>query len=219
MSGHSLNCTRIFGKRHSISYLLQLWAQSAHVSLQQHKYFKIHTWRSANRSVGMISFHQNSWVNRGGWCQGKCATRTTFLRVNFNVSWSYLSTYMFDSLRTPPPPLLPAQRMSCTICPSFVTPVYLVYSIWSVSIIHYWCSLSKQKHRIEETQDFIGTRDFKDVKALRILLCGPVGAGKSSFINSANSVLQGKIMSLATTDAVTAETFTRKVWNEEHFSS
>ncbi|XP_042565358.1 interferon-induced protein 44-like [Clupea harengus] len=48
-----------------------------------------------------------------------------------------------------------------------------------------------------------------DLKHLRILLHGPVGTGKSSFINSINNVFQGMQGALVTTDS--AFSFTKKV--------
>ncbi|XP_076140375.1 uncharacterized protein LOC143123112 isoform X1 [Alosa pseudoharengus] len=57
-------------------------------------------------------------------------------------------------------------------------------------------------------------REFRllnpELKHLRILLHGPVGAGKSSFINSINSVFQGQICAGALVAAESGISFTRK---------
>ncbi|XP_026050866.1 interferon-induced protein 44-like [Carassius auratus] len=47
------------------------------------------------------------------------------------------------------------------------------------------------------------------VKYVRILLAGQVGAGKSSFINSVNSVFQGQITTEALADCVSGTSFTK----------
>ncbi|KAM9472000.1 interferon-induced protein 44-like [Salvelinus alpinus] len=50
-----------------------------------------------------------------------------------------------------------------------------------------------------------------DIKSIRVLLHGPVGAGKSSLINFINSVFQGHITSIALADsAIAGESFTIK---------
>ncbi|KAG8007047.1 Interferon-induced protein 44, partial [Nibea albiflora] len=50
----------------------------------------------------------------------------------------------------------------------------------------------------------------KDLKQQRILIYGPAGSGKSSFINSVDSVLQGRVTGRAAEDAISRESFTKE---------
>ncbi|KAM8723686.1 interferon-induced protein 44-like isoform 2-T2 [Acanthopagrus schlegelii] len=64
----------------------------------------------------------------------------------------------------------------------------------------------------QENLDFMENYKPHNYEAthLRILLHGPVGAGKSSFINSVDSVLKGRITSQAPTDATSGGSFTMR---------
>ncbi|XP_068435289.1 interferon-induced protein 44-like [Clinocottus analis] len=63
-------------------------------------------------------------------------------------------------------------------------------------------------------KDFDFVKSYKprnqDVKHLRILLHGPVGAGKSSFYNSVESLLKGRVVGRAPTNTNTGKSFTLK---------
>ncbi|XP_053532148.1 interferon-induced protein 44-like isoform X3 [Ictalurus punctatus] len=67
---------------------------------------------------------------------------------------------------------------------------------------------NKDKDRLREK-----LRNFKlcssDVKFVRLLIVGEVGAGKSSFINSVNNVFQERITSGALVDATAGKSFTK----------
>ncbi|KAK2833580.1 hypothetical protein Q5P01_017469 [Channa striata] len=64
----------------------------------------------------------------------------------------------------------------------------------------------------KESLDFVKSYQPKNkqVKHLRILLHGPVGAGKSSFISSVDSVLQGRVTCRALPDATSGGSFTTR---------
>ncbi|XP_055366982.1 interferon-induced protein 44-like [Betta splendens] len=64
----------------------------------------------------------------------------------------------------------------------------------------------------ESTLCFLKQYKPKNERAthLRILLYGPVGAGKSSFINSVDSVFQGRVTDRAPTDATSGDSYTQK---------
>ncbi|XP_062422122.1 interferon-induced protein 44-like isoform X2 [Pungitius pungitius] len=64
----------------------------------------------------------------------------------------------------------------------------------------------------QNNQDFLKSYKPRNqrVKHLRILLHGPVGAGKSSFINSVESALRGRVADSAQTDANSGTSFTKK---------
>ncbi|KAF3846480.1 hypothetical protein F7725_003558 [Dissostichus mawsoni] len=74
-------------------------------------------------------------------------------------------------------------------------------------------SLGSNVFPLNRTKELPFVKDyqpFKDKVQLRFMLYGPVGAGKSTFINSVDSVLQGRITGRAKTDAIGGKSFTTK---------
>lgn len=67
-------------------------------------------------------------------------------------------------------------------------------------------SADKKKDLLKQLNNF--QPGNSEVETLRILLYGPVGAGKSSFINSVDSALQGRITTRALTDSGSGKCFT-----------
>ncbi|XP_062391111.1 interferon-induced protein 44-like [Sardina pilchardus] len=84
-------------------------------------------------------------------------------------------------------------------------------------LAHTTTQLLSKEWRILEWSKKKNTADFlrkfpistQDVDKLRILVHGPVGAGKSSFINSIDSIFQGRITNMAAAEAATGHSFTR----------
>ncbi|KAM4560800.1 interferon-induced protein 44-like [Fundulus diaphanus] len=74
-----------------------------------------------------------------------------------------------------------------------------------------WRELKWEYHRREVLQY---VKNFQpqnqEAKAIRVLLFGAVGAGKSSFINSVNNVLQGRMTDEALACAPFSSSFTKK---------
>uniref|UniRef100_A0A3P9NDC7 Interferon-induced protein 44-like n=1 Tax=Poecilia reticulata TaxID=8081 RepID=A0A3P9NDC7_POERE len=73
----------------------------------------------------------------------------------------------------------------------------------------WWSVMGSPQERLLYVKNFQPQNE--NVKAIRVLLYGPVGAGKSSFINSVNSVLQGRMTNKALTSNTTSDqSFTKK---------
>ncbi|KAA0722545.1 Interferon-induced protein 44 [Triplophysa tibetana] len=98
--------------------------------------------------------------------------------------WPFTNIWPFSIFQQPPPPP----------CPEFDEP-------WRT--INWSKSTQNQLRKLNAFQP-----GNSEVDTLRILLHGPVGSGKSSFINSVDSCLRGLISARALPDAISGESFT-----------
>lgn len=74
-------------------------------------------------------------------------------------------------------------------------------------------SFDRQKETLKKKLENFSPSS-EDVKDIKILVAGEIGAGKSSFINSVDSAFQGRICSRALADSAAggdSHSFTRKV--------
>ncbi|KAM6913489.1 interferon-induced protein 44-like [Lycodopsis pacificus] len=70
---------------------------------------------------------------------------------------------------------------------------------------HVWGHKNKYLQFVEDYQPY-----NEEVKQVRVLLHGPTGAGKSSFLNSVDSALQGRVTGRAPADSIGGTSFTTK---------
>lgn len=85
----------------------------------------------------------------------------------------------------------------------FENPLEMLYCFFITNI-----SNERKNFLLEKFEHF--RLEKSDVNTLRILLHGPVGAGKSSFFNSLDSALKGRITGRAPTDSMAGLSFTLK---------
>lgn len=81
-------------------------------------------------------------------------------------------------------------------------------------VLHCFVRVASSKNRKREDlrKDLRGFQlSNPNIKHVRILLAGAVGAGKSSFINSINSAFQGRVTGDALADTTSGTTFTKTV--------
>ncbi|XP_045917399.1 interferon-induced protein 44-like [Micropterus dolomieu] len=69
---------------------------------------------------------------------------------------------------------------------------------------------SLRRDKQSALQNMKNYKPHDEGQQLRILLHGPAGAGKSSFINSVQSLLHGRMYTLALADNISHDSFTRK---------
>ncbi|XP_008400479.1 interferon-induced protein 44-like [Poecilia reticulata] len=102
--------------------------------------------------------------------------------------------------RPAPPPQLPPPQ------PAPAPPPPLLTDPWRETT---WGS-EKNQELLQYVKNFQPQNE--KVEAIRVLLCGPVGAGKSSFINSVNNVLQGRMTNEALASSTTSDQSFTKIY-------
>lgn len=87
--------------------------------------------------------------------------------------------------------------------------MFLMFLEFNVNIHHSFVSLSENESTKKNLEAF--RLSHRSAKHLRFLVCGPVGHGKSSFINSVSSVFQEHVCMGALAATLSDTSFTFKV--------
>jgi len=103
--------------------------------------------------------------------------------------------------------------MGVRICSPQKTRLLIYLLSFSVCCFSFINMMFVSLHRDNEAvlQTVKGYKPQIEGQLLRILLHGPVGAGKSSLINSVQSVLLGRIYRQALVDNTSGDSFTKEV--------